>query len=105
MQVEKRKLQRRLMRLTVRLFQGDRLVITSKTHDVNAGGMFIDTDVLLFQKNSQLDIVIDSLRGDSRIQYRYPATVVHRCWKGIGVKLAGDPLASKQLSETLYAAG
>jgi len=88
--VENRKCDRENLQITVRLYQDDTFVAAAKTQNITKGGMFINTDVLLFPKDSHLDVVFESPVGKSVKQHCYSATVVRRCWKGIGICLDID---------------
>jgi len=98
-EVENRKCDRENMQITVRIYQDDTFIAAAKTQDVTKGGMFINTDVLLFPKNSQIDVVFESPVGKSIKRHCYPATVVRRCWKGIGVRLGIEKDLSKKLQK------
>jgi hypothetical protein len=90
--MEKRKFDREAKHIKVRLYQDDTFVTLAKTHDIGKNGMFINTDVLLFPKNSHLDVVLDSQLGDLSERTRYSATVMHRSLRGMGIRLNNNAL-------------
>ena len=96
--MESRQYDRELKHINVRLYHDNTFVNLSKTCDITVGGMFINTDPLLFPKNSSLNIVFDSPLGNSGRQHRYSATVVHRCLKGIGIRLNDNNALNEYLS-------
>ena len=93
-----RKKDRTLMQINVRLYHGDTFVTLAKTHDVTTGGMFINTDVLRFPKDSSLDVVLDASIDNKGKRRRYPAIVVHRCLRGIGIKICDTFISSDSSS-------
>ena len=96
--MESRKCGREIKHINVRLYQGDTFVTLTKTRDITVAGMFINTDALLFPKNSSLDVVFDSPLDNSGSQHRYSATVVHRCLKGIGIRLSDNNALNEYLT-------
>ena len=95
--MESRQYDRVLKNINVRLYQDDTFVNLSKTCDITVGGMFINTDPLLFPKNSNLNVVFDSPLDNSGRQHQYSATVVHRCLKGIGIRLSDNNALNEYL--------
>ena len=85
LKLENRKSDREQKQIKVRLYQDNTFVTLATTNDITINGMFIRTDVLLFPKNSHLDVVLESQLFNSEKPIRYPATVVHRSLKGMGI--------------------
>ncbi len=71
--------------INVWLYRNESLIALAKTQDLSLSGMFIKTNVLLFPKDSCLEIVFDNKEKTKR--YRIPARVVHRSLQGVGVTL------------------
>ena len=95
---EQRKHRRSLNELLVRLYKNERFKALANTENLTSSGMFIQTDALLFPKNSSLVIVINDPENGK--ECCLGATVVHRSLKGIGVQFQHATTASSSISET-----
>jgi len=82
---EHRTSDRTAQNINVWLYKNESLIALATTQDLSSSGMFIKTNVLLFPKNSRVDIVFDNKEETKR--YRVPARVVHRSLQGIGITL------------------
>jgi len=87
--------------INVWLYKNESLAALARTQDLTASGMFIKTDVLLFPKNSYLEIVFDNKEETKR--YRVSAKVVHRSLQGIGVSLENPKTEESQEIQRLLA--
>jgi len=80
---DNRKNKRTVKEINVWLYNNEMLVALARTKNIAEKGFFIKTNVLLFPKNSKLEVVFDI--GNKKERCRLPATVVHRSLEGIGV--------------------
>ncbi len=69
--------------INVWLYQDNHLIAKAKTKNMTNEGMYINTNGLLFPKNSSVDISFEA-ENDKPLKRR-KAKVVHRNLKGIGV--------------------
>ena len=92
---------RTVQNISVWLYKNESLIALAKTQDITASGMFIKTNVLLFPKNSCLEIVFDN--KDATKRHRVSARVVHRSLQGIGVTLENPKAEESQEIQRLLA--
>jgi len=94
---DQRKLNRSLKEMFVRLYKNEKTKVLAKTENLTSSGMFIQTDALLFPKNSSLVIIFDD--PESEKECCIEVNVVHRSMNGIGVQFL-HTTASSSISET-----
>ncbi len=80
----RRKHDRSTKDVDVRLYKNEEFMSLAKSLDLTPYGIFLQTDVLLFPKGTQLKIAIDD--PDNLKRYQKMGTIVHRSLKGIGVQ-------------------
>lgn len=71
--------------IPVWLYKGNNITAIARTRNISKKGLFIVTNVLLFPKGTNFDVVFDSKGSATTV--RMPVTVVHRTLEGIGVEL------------------
>lgn len=85
--MEHRDNSRESRQINVRLYKDNDFIAAARTKNIDQNGMFIKTDVLLFPKNSHIEVVFDVESNKGKVeQCRVPATVVHRSLSGMGIK-------------------
>ena len=105
---ELRNLIRKEKTIKVWIHKDNDLLALGLTNNVSPDGMFIKTNVLIFPKNCDFEIVFDVEDGNNTRRCRIPVKVVHRSLKGIGVKFLSPievdslsyPLSDKLLSSS-----
>jgi len=95
---EQREHRRSSTEMSIRLFQNGSLQNLAKTQNLTSSGMFIQTDALLYPKDTLIDILLEDQCNS--VCFKVEAKVIHRSLQGMGVEFL-NPSSQQDVYEIM----